>query len=303
MDFGLPSCCLSCWPNKPGIPFSTSPQLHTEWCMSLVRNNVLSYHHTQEKDKAYLMSLKKAPEPGCPGKGCRLQEWSSAHCSEGWFSERHGWNTVSTHPGAALCPPVASPPAQRHGARPLKGSVLETDSFSHSQKRMGADRIWAAPADSSPHTGTGTGSTSSWGTGAAPARPTRLWDSTPGPSGPRTKGRGEQGLGLGFGSPKGISRGTRRRYRNEEAAVGAGAEHRPRIAPELDGAVEAGRPRGAPRGPLRSSRTLPGAEPRERGRGRLLPAVGFSRAAAQHTVYMLHYCTRGLTLSPGIHLT
>lgn len=39
------------------------------------------------------------------------------------------------------------------------------------------------------------------------------------------------------------------------------------------------------------------------GEGGLLPAWGFPGSAAQHMVYMLHHCTQGLTLSPGIHLT
>lgn len=258
-DFGLPSCCLSCWPNKPGIPFGGAPQLHTEWCMCLVRSSVLSYHCTLEKYKAFLMRLKKAPAPGCPGQGCRLQEQRSAQ--EGWLSkERHGWSlTQGTCAGDPL---ILSLPKDEGTDRSL-GSTCRRQP-PHWHWKLVQHPAEALEAGSTP--------------AEAPALPSPSCSARrphPRPLRPPEQRAGRAG-GTGRFSKRGIWRRTRRRCRNGEGAAVPVRSIAPASPPVLEALPRpAELPEGSPRA-ARSGRSpsRSPAAPREPGRERLLPAVG-----------------------------
>lgn len=76
----------------------------------------------------------------------------------------------------------------------------------------------------------------------------------------------------------------------------------PASPPVLEALPRPAEPPGLPEGC--SLRPEPFPEPsRPPGAGTGAASPGRGEAAAQHMVYMLHYCIQGLTFSPGIHLT
>lgn len=101
-DFGVPSYLLSCWPIKLGIPFCTAPQPHPEGCTSFSWKRALSYPQLGQKDKADLMSLKKALVPRCRflGKGSRPRGLRSAHFSDGVLRKAARPHHFSLHTSA-----------------------------------------------------------------------------------------------------------------------------------------------------------------------------------------------------------
>lgn len=160
------------------------------------------------------------------------------------------------------------------------------------KRRWEPTGVWAAPADGSSHTGTGSwfnAQLRNWRSRSPSCLARRPPQAPPAPEqragASRGSGSALQGAFRG-GCDAGAEMGRQPRVPVRSIAPSS-PPHRPLIAPSSrphrpssppvqDGAAEAGRPRGAPRGLLRSPGPLlepslsPGA-----GRGRLLPAVGF----------------------------